>query len=69
MNIESVVRISRLSLMMFVQYLIWGAWAPTLGNYMVVIGKGEWISLAYALGPLGLHCRTLLHGHGGGPVL
>ena len=52
MNIESVVRISRLSLMMFVQYLIWGAWAPTLGNYMVVIGKGEWISLAYALGPL-----------------
>ncbi len=48
----NVGRIARLSLMMFVQYLIWGAWAPTLGNYMQTIDMGAYIQLAYALGPL-----------------
>ena len=44
--------VARLSLMMFVQYLIWGAWAPTLGQYMKTIGIGEWTPVAYALGPI-----------------
>ena len=43
---------ARLSLMMFVQYLIWGSWAPTLGNYMQTINMGDSISTAYALGPI-----------------
>ncbi len=48
----NVGRIARLGLMMFVQYLIWGAWAPTLGNYMQDIEMGGLIQVAYALGPL-----------------
>ena len=43
---------ARLSLMMFVQYFIWGSWAPTLGNYMQTINMGDAISTAYALGPI-----------------
>lgn len=48
----NVVLTARLSLMMFVQYLIWGAWAPTLGNYMQTIEMGGSIPTAYALGPI-----------------
>ena len=47
----NVALTSRLSLMMFVQYFIWGAWAPTLSNFMGEIGMGESISTAYSLGP------------------
>ena len=52
MDSGSVIRIGRLSVMMFVQYMIWGAWAPTLGNYMVSIGIGDQIAFAYALHPI-----------------
>ena len=44
---------ARLSLMMFVQYFIWGCWAPTLGNFMgtEAVNMGELIPVAYSLGP------------------
>ena len=43
----------RLGVMMFVQYAIWGAWAPTLGNYMNSINMGgDFITTAYSLGPI-----------------
>lgn len=38
--------------MMFLQYFIWGAWAPTLGNYMQTINMGDSINWAYSLGPI-----------------
>ncbi len=37
---------------MFAQYFIWGAWAPTLGNFMTTINMGESINWAYSLGPI-----------------
>lgn len=50
MNVSLIIR---LGVMMFVQYAIWGAWAPTLGNYMNTIGiGGDLITTAYSLGPI-----------------
>lgn len=43
---------SRLALMMFVQYFIWGSWGTTIGNYMTTVDMGEQIALAYSLGPI-----------------
>ena len=45
------MNVVRLGLMMFIQFLIWGSWAPTLGNYMQTIEMGSYIQIAYALGP------------------
>jgi len=42
----------RLSFMMFLQFIIWGSWAPTLGNYMGTINMSDSINWAYSLGPI-----------------
>ena len=43
---------TRLSIMMFLQFFIWGSWAPTLSNYMKNIDMADSIGSAYSLGPI-----------------
>lgn len=49
MNVGVIVR---LSIMMFLQFFVWGSWYVTVGNYMTKHGMGEIIGNAYSVGPI-----------------
>ncbi len=42
----------RLSIMMFIQFFVWGAWYVTVGNFMKKYGMADAIGDAYAVGPI-----------------
>jgi len=43
----------QLSLMMFLEFFVWGAWYVTVGNYMTRVGLTDAIYWAYTVGPIG----------------
>lgn len=42
----------RLSVMMFLQFFVWGCWFVTVGNFMAKAGMGSAIFWAYTVGPI-----------------
>jgi nucleoside transporter len=43
---------ARLSVMMFLQFFVWGAWYVTVGNFMGENGMKDQIAWAYSVGPI-----------------
>jgi nucleoside transporter len=44
--------LTRLGLMMFLQFFLWGAWYVTVGNFMGQHHMGKQVSWAYTVGPI-----------------
>ncbi len=43
---------SRFSVMMLLQFFVWGAWYVTVGNYMAAVGMADSIYWAYTVNPI-----------------
>jgi nucleoside transporter len=49
---SSAILTGRLSLLMFMQFFVWGAWNVTLGLVMQTVGIGSLIGNAFSVGPI-----------------
>jgi nucleoside transporter len=52
----------RLSVMMFLQFAVWGAWASVLGNRLGAMGLSDWIGSMYGTMALGTIVAPLIVG-------
>lgn len=52
----------RLSVLMFMQFFVWGAWAVTLGLVMQTVGIGNLIANAFSVGPIASIAGSFLLG-------
>jgi nucleoside transporter len=43
----------RLSVMMFLEFFVWGAWYVTVANYMGQLGMAKYVYWAFTVGPIG----------------
>ncbi len=43
---------ARLSIMMLLQFFVWGCWYVTIGNYMTAVGMNSVTHWAYTVGPI-----------------
>jgi hypothetical protein len=55
----------KLSIMMFLQYFVWGAWWVTVGTYLTQVHNFSAVQVGLISGTTALGCRdlTLLCGH------
>lgn len=53
---------ARLSVLMFMQFFVWGAWQVTLGLVMQTVGIGNLIGDAFSMGPIASIVGSLLLG-------
>ena len=49
---QSAFVTTRLSIMMFLEFFVWGAWYVTVGNYMSAHEMGKVVHWAYTVGPI-----------------
>ncbi|PZU60614.1 MAG: MFS transporter [Sphingobium sp.] len=59
---NSPALVGRLSILMFLQLFVWGAWNVTLGLVMQTVGLGNLIANAFSVGPIASIVGSLLLG-------
>jgi len=59
---QGAILTHQLSIMMFMQFFVWGAWNVTLGLVMQTVGLGDMIGNAFSVGPIASIAGSFLIG-------